>query len=132
MADTHESLPGFVLQYTYEQHFISAQQVSHRSDLTTRRGDFTRAAFHLGALIHLNLKAHTQRNAQFSACYLLAQGHSTTQSAGEADDLGHKRLEGEVFLEHDSPQNSLHLWNTGTCEGGYTGNCWGSVFHKKH
>lgn len=52
-----------------------------------------------------------------SVCYLLAQGHAAPQSAGEANDLGHKRLEGEVFLEHDSPQNGLHLWNTRTCKG---------------
>lgn len=45
------------------------------------------------------------------ACYLLAQGHATAQSAGEADDFGHERFESEVFLEHNSSQDGLHLWN---------------------
>lgn len=45
-------------------------------------------------------------------CYLLAQRHAAAQSAGEADDFGHKRFEGEVFLEHNSSQDGLHLWNT--------------------
>lgn len=61
---------------------------------------------------HIN----THGGAPLSACYLLAQGHAATQSAGKADDLGHERLEGEVLLEHDSSQNGLHLWNTRTCE----------------
>lgn len=49
---------------------------------------------------------------RLSVCYLLAQGHAAAQSAGEADDFGHKRFESEVFLEHDSSQDGLHLWNT--------------------
>lgn len=41
--------------------------------------------------------------------YLLAQRHAAAQRAREANDFGHKGLEGEVFFEHDSPQDGLHL-----------------------
>lgn len=44
--------------------------------------------------------------------HLLAQRHAAAQRAGEADDFGHKGLEGEVFFEHDPPQDGLHLWDT--------------------
>lgn len=44
--------------------------------------------------------------------HLLAQWHAAAQRAGEADDFRHKGLEGEVFFEHDSPQDGLHLWDT--------------------
>lgn len=61
-------------------------------------------------------RTHAHSVARLSVCYLLAQGHAATQGAGEPDDLGHEGLEGEVFLEHDPPQNGLHLRNTRTCE----------------
>lgn len=48
--------------------------------------------------------------------HLLAQRHAAAQRAGEADDFGHKGLEGEVFFEHDAPQDGLHLWDTRTWE----------------
>lgn len=50
-------------------------------------------------------------DAGFHAPYLLAQGHAAAQSTGEADDFGHKSFEGEVFLQHDSSQDGLHLGN---------------------
>lgn len=48
------------------------------------------------------------------ARHLLAQRHAAAQRAGEADDFGHKGLEGEVFFEHHSPQDGLHLWDART------------------
>ena len=47
--------------------------------------------------------------------YLLAQGHATAQSAGEANDFGHEGLEGEVFFQHHATQNGLHLRDAWAC-----------------
>lgn len=49
--------------------------------------------------------------------YLLAQGHATAQSTGEADDFGNKSFEGEVFFQHHTSKDSFHLWNTRACSG---------------
>ena len=59
-------------------------------------------------------------------CYLLAQGHAATQSTREADDFGHKRFEGEIFLQYHPSQDGLHLGNTRTCrreQEGLTADC---------
>lgn len=61
------------------------------------------------------------------ARYLLAQGHAAAQSAGEADDFGHKRFEREVLLKNDSSEDGLHLGNTGTCRGAQL-----NVIFKRH
>lgn len=41
--------------------------------------------------------------------HLLAQGHSAAQGTRQPDHLGHEGLEGEVLLQHDAPQDGLHL-----------------------
>lgn len=40
---------------------------------------------------------------------LLAQGHAAAQGTRQSDHLGHKGFEGEVLLQHDAPQDGLHL-----------------------
>ena len=64
----------------------------------------------MGKLVRYRFKPPAQsKNEERGVSHLLAQGHAAAQGARQTDDLGHKRLEGEVLLQHHASQDGLHL-----------------------
>lgn len=47
--------------------------------------------------------------------YFFAHWHPTAQASSQPDDFSYKGFEGQIFLQHYTPQDSFQLGNTRAC-----------------